>query len=127
MKTLDMQYQHYGHIFRRGDRRAKKRLRTKLWSTRKNYHRAERKARNVIRNFHYSVAHDLLRWNKTIIYPTTSSHHWVRGRGLHRSVKRRAQMLSFGQFGTQLVETATMYKNRLILRGALARAQAPEA
>jgi transposase len=127
LKTRDTQYRHYGHIFHRGDRHAKKRLRTKLWSSRKNYHRAERKAQNVIRNFHYNVAHDLLRWNKTIIYPTTSSHQWVRGKGLHRSVKRRAQILAFGKFGSRLVETSTMYKNRTILRGALARAQAPEA
>jgi transposase len=118
LKDLDKVYQHYGHTFRRGDRHAKKQLRTKLWSTRKNHHRANRKAQNVIRNFHYNVAHDLLRRNKTIIYPTTSSHQWVRGKGLHRSVKRRAQMLAFGQFGRRLVETATMYKNRTILRGS---------
>jgi len=117
-KGMDKEYQHYGHTFRRGNRHAKKHRRTKLWSTRKNYHRAERKAQNVIRNFHYNVAHDLLRRNKTIIYPTTSSHQWVRGKGLHRSVKRRAQMLAFGQFGRRLVETATMYKNRTILRGS---------
>jgi hypothetical protein len=54
-KDMDKEYQHYGHTFRRGDRHAKKHLRTKLWSTRKNYHRAERKAQNVIRNFHYNV------------------------------------------------------------------------
>ena len=118
LKELDAEYQHYGHTFSRGDRRAKKHLRTKLWSTRKNYHRAERKAKNVIRNFHYNVAHDLLRRNRTIIYPTTSAHQWVRGKGLHRSVKRRAQMLAFGQFGRRLVETSTMYKNRTILRGS---------
>ena len=118
LKTLDAQYRHYGHIFHRGERHMKKRLRTKLWSSRKNYHQAERKAQNVIRNFHYNVAHDLLRWNKTIIYPTTSSHQWVRGKGLHRSVKRRTQMLAFGKFGSRLVETATMYKNRTILRGS---------
>jgi hypothetical protein len=118
LMDLDADYQHYGHTFSRGDRRAKKRHRTKLWSTRQNYHRAKRKAQNVIRNFHYNVAHDLLRRNKTIIYPTTSSHQWVRGKGLHRSVKRRAQMLAFGQFGRRLVETSTMYKNRTILRGS---------
>jgi hypothetical protein len=76
------------------------------------------KARPKTRNFHYNVAHDLLRQNKTIIYPTTSSHQWVRGKGLHRSVKRRAQLLAFGQFGRRLVETSTMYKNRTILRGS---------
>jgi hypothetical protein len=95
LKDLDTEYQHYGHIFSRGDRRAKKHLRTKLWSTRKNYHRSKRKAQNVIRNFHYNVAHDLLRRNRTVIYPTTSSHQWVRGKGLHQSVKRRAQMLAY--------------------------------
>jgi transposase len=118
LKELDAKYQHYGHTFSRGNRRAKKHLRTKLWSTRKNYHRAKRKAQDVIRNFHYNVAHDLLRRNRTIIYPTTSSHHWIRGKTLHRSVKRRAQMLAFGQFGRRLVETSTMYKNRTILRGS---------
>ena len=60
------------------------------------YRRAEAISAAVIKNLYYNAAHTILKeWN-TVVLPTTSSHHWCKGRQLHSSVKLRAQMLRFG-------------------------------
>jgi transposase len=100
------------------DNKDKKRFRFKVWDARNKYHEAERKAKCVIRNLHYNVAHSLLKHNDIVIYPTVTSHHWRQGTGLPKSVKRRSQMLSFGQFRRRLIETSSAYANTKILTGS---------
>ena len=116
-KQCDHVQRHHGRLFRRGDRQRKSRLRTRLWRARRRFHAAYKKARDVVRNFHYNVAHDLLQRNNTIICPTTGSHSW-RTRRLPSLVKRRSQMLSFGKFAHRLVQTSTWYSGKRILRGS---------
>ena len=64
-----------------------------MWYKRKVFHEANDKG--VVRNMHYSVSHSLCRKYATIILPLK----------LSRRVKRRAQLLSFGQFRRRLVQT----------------------
>ena len=97
-------------------RKAKKRQRNRVWKTRKRYHAAEVKAKRVVRNFHYNVAHHLLQRHEQIILPTTSSHFWMRGKRLTAAVKRRVQMYSYGAFANRLVQTASFYPSRSVIR-----------
>lgn len=92
--------------------------RTRLRRSKRQYYSALRKARNVVKDFHYKVSHDLLTRHDTIICPTTSSHRWRQGPTLSGIVKRRILLLSFGKFGRRLTECATMYKNKTIVRGS---------
>ena len=94
-------------------RQLKKSQRNRLWRAKAYYREAEDKAKRVIRNMHYTVAHDLCRNYAQIVLPHTSSHQWRKGKRLHKSVKQRAMMLAFGQFRRRLVETATWYANEL--------------
>lgn len=74
--------------------------------------------RDVIRHFHYNVAHDLLQRNNTVICPTTGSHKWRQKHKLPSVVKRRSQVLRFGLFAQRLIQTCTKYKNKRIIRGS---------
>lgn len=102
----------------RTTRSAKAKLRNEVRRAKRRYHAALRKARRVVRNFHYNVAHALLRSHETVILPTNSSHHWRKGKRLAKRVKRRATLLQMGQFGERLVQTATWYPESSVLRGS---------
>jgi hypothetical protein len=82
----------------------------------KAYRRAEQKSAAVIKNLHYNAAHTLLKEWRTVVLPTTSSHHWCKGKKLESSVKLRAQMLRFGAFAQRLVQTASFYPDSRVLR-----------
>ena len=91
--------------------------RTRLRRSKRRYYSALRKAKNVVKDFHYKVSHDLLTRHDTVICPTTSSHRWRQG-SLPTIVKRRILLLSFGKFGQRPTECAAMYKNKTIVRGS---------
>jgi transposase-like protein len=99
-------------------RKQKGARRTRLRRSKRRYYSALRKAKDVIKDFHYKVSHDLLTRHDTIICPTTSSHRWRQGSSLRSIVKRRIQLLSFGSFARRLVQCATLYKNKTIVRGS---------
>ena len=103
---------------KRQSRKQKGASRTRLRRSKRRYYSALRKAKDVIKDFHYKVSHDLLARHDTIICPTTSSHRWRRGASLHPIVKRRIQLLSFGSFARRLVQCATLYTNKTIVRGS---------
>ena len=96
----------------------KRQQRNKIRKAKKAYHDAEDKSKRVIRDFHYKTAHYLLQRFHTIILPTTSSHHWRKGKRLAAITKKRAMTLSLGAFASRLVETASMYKQSVIKRGS---------
>lgn len=102
----------------RNARSAKAKLRCEVRRAKRRYHAALRKAKWVVRNFHYNVAHTLLRSHQTVILPTNSSHHWRKGKRLAKCVKRRATLLQMGRFGERLVQTATWYPESSVLRGS---------
>jgi transposase len=99
-------------------RSAKQKLRCEVRRAKRRYHAALRKAKRVVRNFHYNVAHDLLRRHQTVILPTNTSHHWRKGKRLARCVKRRATLLQMGMFGERLMQTATWCPSSRIVRGS---------
>ena len=92
-------------------------MRKKVQHSRRRYHKAETKAKNVIKDMHYKSAHFLCRSFDTIFFPTFSSHAIVQGK-LNKSVKRRLNMLSFYKFRTRLVETASLYPSVTIKSGS---------
>jgi hypothetical protein len=92
--------------------------RTRLRRSKRRYYSALLKAKDVVKDFHYKVSHDLLTRHDTIICPTTSSHRWRQGSSLRSIVKRRILLLSFGSFARRLVQCATLYKNKKIVRGS---------
>ena len=96
----------------------KRRLRNRFWRSRKRYHAAEQKGKNVIRNLHYNAAHHLLRNYKTVILPHTSAQHWIKGKRLTASTKKSIQLLSFGKFASRVVQTATRYPESSVVRGS---------
>jgi transposase len=98
-------------------RKVKSKLRKKLNRAKRSYHQAELKARNVIRNLHYNTAHYLLSRYKTLILPNFNGHSCAGGK-LPAQVKRRMQMLSFGQFANRLIQTSTGYQGAVIKRGS---------
>jgi transposase len=96
-------------------------LKAKLRKAMRKYYAAEAKARNVVKNLHYQVAHMLLRKFKTVILPRFSAKQCVANKkvgGLARVTKRRLMMLAFGKFGPRLVQTATFYPDSKVLRGS---------
>ena len=99
-------------------RHLRRKRRVRLCRARRRYHKAIRKSRNVMKDFHFKVAHDMLRGNRTIILPTTSSHRWRTGAKLAQVCKRRIQKLSFGLFASRLVQTSTVYSGSKIVRGS---------
>ena len=98
-------------------RQEKRKWRLKVKKLKAKHYKAETRAKNVVKDIHYKVAHWLLRRYKTIILPYTSSHQWRTG-SLHASVKKRAMLLSFGKFAARLKETSTFYKDAVLLRGS---------
>jgi len=94
-----------------------KQSRYKIWRSKKEYHAAEKKSKDVIKHFHYNVAHQLLQSHRKIILPTTTSHYWRRG-NVAACTKRMISMLSFGSFARRLVETSTFYADSEIIRGS---------
>ena len=96
----------------------KRARRTRLRRSTHRYYSALLKAKNVVKDFHYKVSHSLLARHDTIICPTTTSHKWRQGPSLRSIVKRRILLLSFGSFARRLVQCATMYKNKTIVRGS---------
>jgi transposase-like protein len=72
-------------------RKQKGARRTRLRRSKRRYYSALRKAKDVIKDFHYKVSHDLLTRHDTVICPTTSSHRWRQGSSLRSIVKRRIQ------------------------------------
>ena len=100
------------------DRKKKRAQRGRIRRAKNNYHAAEDKAKHVIRDMHYKAAHFLLQRYHTILLPTTSSHHWRRGKGISRFTKRCVSMLAHGKFATRLKETSTFYAGSRILRGS---------
>ena len=99
-------------------RKDRKRLRHALWLRKRKYHLSLARSKNVVKDFHYKVAHDLCRSYKKICLPFTSSHWWREGHRLHTKTKRRSMMLAFGQFRHRLVETATWYPGVEIIGGS---------
>ena len=99
-------------------RHHRRKKRVQLCRARRRYHAAIRKSSNVMKDFHFKVAHDMLRGNRTIILPKTSSHRWRTGAKLAGVCKRRIQKLSFGLFASRLVQTSTMYSGSKIVRGS---------
>jgi transposase len=99
-------------------RQAKAKCRVALLKWRARFRAAELKQKNVVKNFHYRVAHHLLRSYKTVILPNTSTHHCRRGRRLHASTKKMMLFLAHGQFGRRLVETASFYPDHRVMRGS---------
>ena len=88
-----------------------------LWGYRKMYHKAETKAKNVVRDIHYKASHFLCQSFDTILYPNFNAHAIVQG-PLKKIVKRRLNMLSFYQFSERLKQTATFYPGVIIKRGS---------
>ena len=84
---------------------------------RKSYHRAETKARNVVRDLHYKAAHFLCQSFDSVLLPSFSSHAVVQGH-LNKMVKRRLNMLSFYQFKQRLIETSVFYPGVVIKSGS---------
>ena len=105
-------------VYIRGWRQAKRREAQVVHRVHQRYRRAEQKQRNIVKNFHYNVSHYLLRRYKVIILPSTSSHYWRKGKRLTRSTKRLIQFLALGSFAARLVQTASFYPGRQILRGS---------
>jgi transposase len=99
-------------------RSSRKKARGALLKWRARYRKAELKQRNIAKNFHYNVAHHLLRRYRTIILPNTSIHKCRKGRRLHPKTKRTAMFLSLGQFRRRLIETASYYVGATIIQGS---------
>ena len=89
-------------------RKTKKKLRRKLWYCRKLCWEAETKAKNVMKDLHYKVAHYLLRRYKNILFPKFNTHVMLQG-CLTKRTKRRMQMLASYQQRRRLVETANVF------------------
>jgi putative transposase len=103
-----------------GRRRVKKRLRRQNRRRCKVYHKSERKIQNVVKNFHYRVAHRLCRQYQTIILPNFSSHACSRrdGRKIGKQTVRIMQALSFYQFKGRLKETMSQYEDTSLITGS---------
>lgn len=97
-------------------RKKRRKLRGCMRRVLRRYHEAEDKAKRVIRDMHYKAAHFLLARYKTIILPKTSSHHWRQGKRLHKTTKKRAMLISLGNFSRRLVQTATDYPTCKVVR-----------
>ena len=95
----------------------KKRLSGLLRIHRKNYHRAESKAGNVVRDLHYKASHFLCQSFDEILFPNFNAHALVQGH-LNKLVKRRLNMLSFYKFRERLKQTATFYPGVVIKSGS---------
>jgi hypothetical protein len=115
--TMDIALQKHQES-KRQSRKKKRARRTRLRRSTRRYYSALLKATNVVKDFHYKVSHSLLARHDTIICPTTTSHKWRQGPSLRSIVKRRILLLSFGSFARRLVQCATMYKNKTIVRGS---------
>lgn len=103
-------------LYRQLRRKKKRRRRRSIWKAKKKYHKMEKRVKNVIKDFHYKVSHQLLRENQTIILPTTTSHYWRQGKHISKETKRMISMLSFGSFANRLVQTSTFYRGSKIIR-----------
>lgn len=99
-------------------RKAKKKWRDRLRKARKTYRDTELKACNVVKNLHYNASHFICSQYKVILYPHFNAKEIAASKTLHRSVKRRLNMLSFYKFATRLKQTATWYDGRVIKRGS---------
>jgi putative transposase len=101
-------------------RKVKKRLRRQNRRCRQAYHKSERKIQNVVKNFHYRVAHRLCRQYQTIILPNFSSHACSRrdDRKIGKQTVSIMQALSFYQFKGRLKETMSQYENTKLITGS---------
>ena len=99
-------------------RQMRQKLRNRLWRAKRRYRIAEQKAKHIVKDLHYKIAHHLLRRYQTIILPHTSSHHWRKGKKLGGQTKKRAMTLAFGKFTFRLKETSTFYPGSIIKRGS---------
>jgi len=99
------------------DRPSRRAIRASCLKLRRTYHRAEDKLRNVIKHFHYNVAHTLLSRYRTIIFPTFNGHSCMSG-NLRAGVKLRLQALRFGSFKRRLSEVASGYPGAKIVTGS---------
>lgn len=89
-------------------RQIKKKIRNKIWKRKQQYHKAELKAQNKIKDLHYKAAHYLAQNYKIIHYPLFNAHEIASGK-LKKCVKRRLNMLSFYKFKQRLIQTCTWY------------------
>jgi transposase len=105
-------------VKKRFERKKKtKKIKNRIWKVTKRYRAAERKASNVIRDLHYKAAHYICRRYKNILYPYFNSRA-IAGGKLHKSTKRRLNMLSFYKFKCRLVEVSQKYSGITIRRGS---------
>ena len=93
------------------------RLRSSLRRLKKKYYDSEDKLRNVIKHFHYNVAHHLLSRYQTVIFPNFNGHSCMGGK-LNPYVKKRMQALSFGLFKRRLVQVSSGYNGSKIITGS---------
>ena len=94
-----------------------KKAKHKVYIYRKKYRKAQEKAQNVVKDFHYKSSHFLCQSFDTILYPYFNSQSCMQGK-LNRLVKRRMNMLSFFKFLERLKQTSTFYPGVTIKRGS---------
>ena len=75
----------------------------------RTYLNAEIKAKNVMKDIHYKVAHYLCANYRSIFMPWTNSSSLMQGT-LHKSTKRALSHLRWGNFRSRLSETASLYQ-----------------
>ena len=69
IRRIDKTKKKYLTTLARAKKLKTKKMKNLLWSYRKNYHIAETKARNIVRDLHYKSAHFLCQSFDTILYP----------------------------------------------------------
>ena len=94
-------------------RQAKCKLRRKLAKVRRKHHDAETRSSQFVKHAHYTIAHHLCQHHEQLIMPDFSRSNVVQG-NLRSNVKKRLNMLRFGQFSTRLEQVCTAYGVRLI-------------
>ena len=117
IQRIDRTKKKYMDAIVRAKARKTKKAKSLLWGYRKMYHKAETKAKNVVRDLHYKASHFLCQSFDTILYPNFNAHAIVQG-PLNKIVKRRLNMLSFYKFSERLQQTGTFYPGVVIKRGS---------
>jgi transposase len=104
----------------RRTRKEKMKRRVMMRKANQKYVAAREKMQDVVKNFHYNVAHRLCRGYKTILLPTYSAKNMSRkmGRKIGKQVVKRMQALSFYKFSQRLKQVASLYPGCTILRGS---------
>lgn len=99
-------------------RKQKRGIRNRLRRAKRVYMKSEEKAKNVVKNLHFNIAHHLLSKYSNVILPNSLNSGSAMKGPLARSVKQRLNMLAFGQFKSRLHQVATNYKDRTIFTGS---------